>query len=63
LESEEAADRLQEEDQVSVDLASGEIREENKDQRFLAKPIPDFMMEIIEAGGLVNYFKRKGTSD
>ena len=63
LETEEAAERLQEEDEVSVDLDSGEIREEKKDQRFLAKPIPDFMMEIIEAGGLVNYFKRKGTSD
>ncbi len=55
LESEEASDDLVEGDQVSINLATGEIVNENKGQRFSAKPIPDFMMDMIKAGGLVNH--------
>jgi 3-isopropylmalate dehydratase small subunit len=43
-----------------VDLVKGEIRDEEKEQTVMAKPIPDFMMEMIRAGGLVNYIKQKG---
>ncbi len=60
LESVEASDDLNEGDQVSVNLVRGEIRNDNKGQHFSAKPIPDFMMKIIEAGGLVNYIKKEG---
>jgi 3-isopropylmalate/(R)-2-methylmalate dehydratase small subunit len=60
LESTEAAHGLEEGDHVSVDLVTGEIKDEDKEQTFKAKPIPDFMMEIIRAGGLVNYIKQKG---
>ena len=60
LESEEASEDLAEGDQVSVDLVTGEIRRENENQPFTAKPIPGFMMDMIKAGGLVNFMKRKG---
>ena len=60
LESFEAARGLEEGDHVSVDLVTGKIKNEKKEQTFMAKPIPDFMMEIIQAGGLVNYTKQKG---
>ena len=59
LESDEASDDLVEGDQVSINLATGEIVNENKGQRFSAKPIPDFMMDIIQAGGLVNHIKNR----
>ena len=58
LESEQASDALEEGDQISVDLLTGKIRNQSKDQHFSAKPIPDFMMEIIHAGGLVNHLKK-----
>jgi 3-isopropylmalate/(R)-2-methylmalate dehydratase small subunit len=58
LESEQASDDLEEGDQISVDLVTGKISNESKDQHFSAKPIPDFMMEIIHAGGLVNHLKK-----
>ena len=58
LESEQASDDLEEGDQISVDLLTGKIRNKSKDQQFSAKPIPDFMMEIIHAGGLVNHLKK-----
>ncbi len=60
LESIEAAYSLEESDHVSVDLVTGQIKDREKKQTFMAKPIPDFMMEIIRAGGLVNYIKQKG---
>ena len=59
LESDQASDELEEGDQVSVDLLTGKIGNESKDQHFSAKPIPDFMMEIIQAGGLVNHLKNR----
>jgi len=60
LESEEAADAFSEGDRVFVDLGSGEIKDEGNGKRVVAKPIPDFMMEIVQAGGLVTYIKEKG---
>ena len=59
LESIEASDDLEEGDQVSVNLVTGKIENRTKGRGFSAKPIPDFMMEIIEAGGLVNQIKGK----
>ena len=59
LESDQASDDLEEGDQVSVDLLTGKISNERKDQHFSAKAIPDFMMEIIQAGGLVNHIKNR----
>ena len=59
LESKEAADSIEENDQVSVDLITGEIINRRKGEAFSAKPIPDFMRNIIEAGGLVEYIKKE----
>ena len=60
LESEEAADAFSDGDRVVVDLRSGEIKEEGDGSRVVAKAIPDFMMEIVQSGGLVSYIKEKG---
>lgn len=60
LECVEAAEALKEEGRVSVNLATGEINDLESGQRFFAKPIPAFMMEIIQAGGVVPYIKKKG---
>lgn len=59
LESEEAVDVLSDGDQVSADLSSGKIQAIKSGRHFSAKPIPAFMREIIEAGGLINYVKLK----
>lgn len=59
LECEEAVDAINENDQVSIDLASGKIVNETSGETFSAKPIPDFMREIIQAGGLVEYIKNQ----
>jgi 3-isopropylmalate/(R)-2-methylmalate dehydratase small subunit len=61
LECEEAVGAFSEGSHVSVDMDSGEIRGEENGVRFFAKPIPEFMRDIIEAGGLVAYIKAKGS--
>ena len=57
LELEDAAEAFLDGDLASVDMASGEVMDLNNGECLQAKPIPDFMREIIEAGGLVNYVK------
>jgi len=59
LECQEAVDSINENDIVSVDLATGEILNETTGEKFSAKPIPEFMQNIIRAGGLVEYIKNQ----
>lgn len=57
LESGEAADILQDGGHISVDVVKGEIRD-GAGGVFFAKPIPEFMMRIVQSGGLVPHIKR-----
>lgn len=59
LESEEAAGGLREGDRVSVDLASGIIENRSSGKIWRANPIPPFMRELIQAGGLVESIRMK----
>jgi 3-isopropylmalate dehydratase small subunit len=60
LESAEAAETIQEGDQVRVDLGTGEIENLTQGKKFRAKPIPSFMQELIDDGGLVSHLRKKG---
>jgi 3-isopropylmalate/(R)-2-methylmalate dehydratase small subunit len=59
LECAEAVDKTKAGDIVEVDLAKGKIKNVTKDLTFTAKPYPDFMSELITAGGLINYTKKR----
>ena len=59
LESEEAVDNIKAGDTVEVDLAAGRITNLSTGKAFQAKPYPEFMMEIVQAGGLVEQTKKK----
>jgi 3-isopropylmalate/(R)-2-methylmalate dehydratase small subunit len=61
LESEEAFGTFEEGSSIEVDLESGEIRSGNGGVRVFAKPIPAFMREIVQAGGLVQYIRARGS--
>jgi 3-isopropylmalate/(R)-2-methylmalate dehydratase small subunit len=54
-----ASRSIKEGDLVSVNLLTGEIEDMDTGKRFSAKPLPDFMRKIVEAGGLVEYIKKK----
>jgi len=62
LELENAGDSFSEGDRLKVDLMTGKIMRTDDDKRFLAKPIPPFMQEIIRAGGVVNHIRGKEAS-
>ena len=59
LESDEAPEQIREGDRVSIDLSTGTIVELSEGKRFSARPIPDFMHDILKAGGLVEYLKKR----
>ena len=53
LESPEAARAIQAGNRVTVDLAAGAILDETTGKQFQAEPYPPFILQIIEAGGLI----------
>ena len=59
LESPEAVDGTESGDILEVDLTEGQIKNDTRGKTFIAKPYPEFMMGIINAGGLVEYAKKK----
>ncbi|MHC1636496.1 MAG: 3-isopropylmalate dehydratase small subunit [Candidatus Methanospirareceae archaeon] len=59
LECPEAVDAIDEGDELEIDLESGRITDITKNKSFKAKGFPGFIREIIEAGGLVEYTKKK----
>lgn len=59
LECSEAVGNIETGDMLEVDLAAGEIRNITRGRTFIAEPYPDFMMGIMNAGGLVEYTKTK----
>lgn len=63
LECPEAVAGITEGDQVDVDLLTGQISNVTSGAAFQARPLPDFVMEIAEAGGIVNYLKTHSIED
>ena len=59
LECPEAVDAIEQGDEIEVDLETGKIRDLTTEEVWVAKPYEAFMMEIISAGGLVEYTKQK----
>lgn len=59
LESPEAVDGIDQGDIVEVDLARGEITNVSKGKVFQAQAYPDFIVDLVSAGGLVEYTKRR----
>lgn len=57
LECPEAIPGIGEGDQVNVDLATGQIRNITTGAAFQARPLPDFVLKIATAGGIVNFLK------
>ncbi len=57
LECPEAVVDIAESDEIDVDLSSGEIINRTNGHRYQARPLPDFVLKIAEAGGIVSFLK------
>ncbi len=59
FESEEASQKINEGDEIEIDIKKGIIKNLTKNEEYKVKPIPEFMQELVAAGGLINYAKQK----
>jgi len=46
-------------DEVSIDMGAGTITNKTQDKTYDFTPIPAFMQELIDAGGLMNFAKNE----
>lgn len=58
MECDEAAKDIEDGDEVEIDFDSGIITNKTKSRSYRAEPFPDFIKEIIGAGGLLNSLKK-----
>lgn len=59
FESAEAVDGIREGDELEVDADAGVVRNVTAGKEFKVAPVPPFMQELIAAGGLMAYTKKK----
>lgn len=59
LECDEAADDIDEGNEIEIDYATGIIYNKTKDKHYQAQPFPPFLQKMIELDGLVNYVNSK----
>ncbi len=55
----EAADGIKQGDELTVDLSIGEISDLTTGVKYQAQPLPPFMQELVAAGGLLPYLKKR----
>jgi len=56
----EDADKIDDADNVEINIKTGEIKDLTKNIVLKAKPLPEFMQKIVEKGGLVNFLRSDG---
>jgi 3-isopropylmalate/(R)-2-methylmalate dehydratase small subunit len=59
FESDMASEKIKEGDAVEIDADNGVIKNLSTGEQYTAKPIPPFMQELIVAGGLIEWTKKK----
>ena len=58
----EAVDGVEEGDELTVDLATGNIDDLTNGMTYQAQPLPSFMRELVAAGGLLPYLKSRAAA-
>jgi len=59
FESEEASLNIKEGDEIEIDADSGIIMNITRSEQYTTKSIPQFMQELIEAGGLIEWTRKR----
>jgi len=57
------ADRIDEGDKIVINLDSGEVVNLTKNETYKFIPIPDFMKNLLNEGGLINYAAKELKKD
>ena len=59
IECPEAAEKIENGDQVEIDFSTGVIKDLTAGTEYQAEPFPPFIQQIIDAGGLIELTKKK----
>lgn len=59
FESEEGSERIKEADEIEIDADIGAIKNLTTQEEYKAQTIPHFMRELIDAGGLIEWTKKR----
>ena len=59
IECPQAVEEIQDGDELEVNLETGKITDKTTGKEFQAKPIPPFMMQLLNDGGLIEHLKKK----
>ena len=54
-----AADRIDDGDEISIDLDAGSVRDHTTDETHDAEALPEFLRSLVDEGGLKAYTKTK----
>ncbi|MCD8096129.1 MAG: 3-isopropylmalate dehydratase small subunit [Ruminococcus sp.] len=57
IECAEASEKIDDGDEVEIDFESGIITNHTKNEQYQGQPFPDFLIDIINKGGLLNSLK------
>lgn len=57
LESKDISKKVSEGDEVDIDMDKGILKDLNTSEEFEVKGLPEFMLEILNKGGLIPYLK------
>ena len=52
--------KIDESDELEIDLDSGIVKNLTKNIELKIKPFPQFMQSLLQEGGIVNYYKKYG---
>lgn len=63
FECEGLVEHIKEGDYIEIDADKGIIENKSTNHQYSAKPIPPFMQELISAGGLIEWTKKKLTQE
>ena len=58
IESKDAVERINEGDEVQIDYEAGIIKDKTNGQKIEFRPLPEFALEIINDGGLLEHIKK-----
>lgn len=62
IENAEAAQNIDEDDEIEIDFSKGTIYNKTKNEGYKIDNYPEFIQEVISQGGLVEYIKTQGVS-
>ncbi len=57
IEAKGISKNIEEGDEIQIDIDKGIIKDLNSSKQFEIKPLPEFMMGIMNEGGLISYLK------